>query len=206
MAAATSLDDLIACPDCDLLHHRERLPPGHAARCARCDAVLSRRKINSVDRTLAFACASLVCFLLTNTFPFLEFELEGRVQSSGFLTGALGLARSGLWPLAALVFVTGFLAPLLHILGLLYLMLPLKLGHRPWKMPAVQLLLGRLGPWAMVEIFMLGAIVAIIKLSEMADVRFGVAFWAFTGLILCTAAASASLDRELVWTQRKVVR
>jgi paraquat-inducible protein A len=53
--------------------------------------------------------------------------------------------------------------------------------------------------WAMLEVYTLGIIVACVKLSSMADLRFGMGLYAFVGLLLVTVTLTASLDRALFW-------
>ncbi len=68
---------------------------------------------------------------MANSYPFMTFEFKGRSQSNYLLSGVLELWSSGAHPLAALICFTSILAPIVHILGMLYVLAPLRLGHRP---------------------------------------------------------------------------
>ncbi|MEM7223348.1 MAG: paraquat-inducible protein A [Pseudomonadota bacterium] len=194
------LDDaLVACHGCGRLHRLEALTRGQAARCGRCGTVLERAKIGGLDRTLAFTLTGLVLFVLANTYPLLTFELEGRSQQAHLITGVIGLYDQGMWELAALVFVASILAPFLQLMGLLYLLVPLKFGRRPWKLGPTYRLVGKIGFWAMLEVYLLGIIVALVKLADFGTVVPDVALYAFFGLILVIAAASFSLDPRAIW-------
>jgi paraquat-inducible protein A len=59
-------------------------------------------------------------------------------------------------------------------------------------------------PWNMVEVFLLGVLVSLLKLAKVADVQFGIGFWAFAGVMLCTAAAVSGIDREELWDRMEV--
>ena len=72
------IGELIACHDCDMLHKAESRQPGAVARCVRCDAVLYRNRRNSIERALALTLTGLTLFVLTNTLPFLSFEMNGQ--------------------------------------------------------------------------------------------------------------------------------
>ena len=199
------LDDaLVACHGCDLLHRLEALGRGQAARCGRCGTMLERGKAHGIDRTLAFTLTALVLFALANAYPLLTFELEGRSQQAHLITGVIGLYDQGMWELAALVFLASILAPFLQIVGLLYLLVPLKLGRRPWKLGPAYRLVGKIGFWAMLEVYLLGIFVALVKLADFGTVVPDVALYAFFGLILVLAAASFSLDSRALW-QRVVL-
>jgi paraquat-inducible protein A len=197
---------LIACHDCDLLLHPPQLAAGETARCPRCSAVLDRGKRDPLDRTLALTVAALFCFVLANVYPFMSFALEGRVQENRMISGVIDLARDGLHPLAALIFAASIGIPLLKILGLLYVLLPLKLGRRPHGLALGYRALAFLQPWGMLEVYLLGALVAISKLSGMATIVVGTAFYAFIALIVLTTAASSSMDPRLVWQRLETAR
>ena len=209
MAATTPTETaaFIACHECDALLHERVLPPGSIARCSRCGGLIQRARHDSIDRTLAFLFAGLVLFILANVYPFMTFRLEGREQVSNLVSGAIVLWNEGLPELGILVFMTSIGFPALHIFGLLYVLMPLRLGRRPARHfgPVFRAILA-IGPWGMLEVYMLGVLVAIVKLSEMATLTPGVAFWAFCGLIVTMTAANASLDSALVWKKLGAAR
>ena len=195
---------MVACHECDLVHRVQPLGAGETAKCTRCGAVLFRHKRNSLDRVLALSLTGLILFLLSNAFPFMVFELEGRGQQNTLISGTLEFWRSGYWELAVLVFLVSILFPLMHICLMLYVHAPLKLGRIPWKVPAAFRFLNALKPWAMMEVYMLGVLVAIVKLSDLASIEPGVAFYSFAALIIVSAAANAHLDPRVVWERLAV--
>jgi paraquat-inducible protein A len=199
MTHATAGHELVACHDCDLLHHVAPLAPGSSARCTRCGCVIARNRAETVNRTLAWTLASLVLFIVANTFPILVFKMGGRVQENDLVSGCIELYRQGYLPLAALVFLSSVLAPAVRIAGLLYVLVPLKLGRPPLQLVPVFRVVQVLEPWSMLEVFMLGVIVAVIKLSDLAEVALGTGLFAFMGLIIASTAAVFVLDPELIW-------
>ena len=195
------MESLIACHECDLLHQRQPLPPGGTARCVRCGAVLYRRKPNSLDRVLALTAAGLVLFIVANAYPFLTFRLEAQKQETTLITGVMELYEQGMWEVAGVVLLTSILLPLLEIVGMLYVLLPLKFNMRPWKLPLFFRLVRGFKPWGMMEVFMVGILVAFVKLSKMATIIPGVALYAFMILIFVLAASAAALDPHIVWNR-----
>lgn len=206
-AMQTETAPLVACHECDALARVPSLSPGSMARCPRCGGLLRRGKRNSIDRTLALVLAGLVLFTLANVYPFMTFKLEGREQVSSFVSGCLVLWKEGLPELGVLVFMTSIGFPALELFGLLYVLGPLRLGRRPARHfgPVFRMILA-IGPWGMLEVFMLGVLVAIVKLSEMATIKPGLAFWSFSGLIVVTTAARAALDPVLIWRKLDAAR
>ena len=190
---------LRACHECDLLYRIDVKSIASTAKCRRCGAVLFRRRRNSLDKTLAFTLAGLILFAVANSFPFLEFEMQGQITQTTLITGIRELSAQGMWALAVIVFLTIILAPLLQLLGLIYVLLPLKLQQVPWKLPQVFRLVHALQPWAMMEVFMLGILVSVVKLGEMAIIVPGIALWSYGILILALAGSVSSLDPDIVW-------
>ena len=195
------MENLIACHECDLLYQRQPLPPGGTARCVRCGAVLYRRKRNSLDRVLAWTIAGLILFIIANVYPFLTFRLEAQIQKTNLITGIIELYHQGMWIVAGVVLLTSILMPLLELTGMLYVLLPLKFNRRPWKLPFIFRLVRSFKPWGMMEVFMVGILVAFVKLSKMASIIPGIALYAFLALIFVLAASAASLDPHIVWSR-----
>jgi len=199
-------EGLVACRDCDLLQRLSALPEGTAALCRRCGGVLRRRRHNSIERTLALTLAASFLFVVANAFPFLAFDMRGQVTRTTLLSGVIDLHRQGVTAIAALVGLTAVVAPLLQLSLLLYVLAPLQLGRIPWQMARAFRLLRHVQPWSMMEVFLVGILVAVTKLVDMATVVPGLALWAFSALIVVLAASMASLDEEAVWEQLEASR
>ena len=54
-------------------------------------------------------------------------------------------------------------------------------------------------PWAMIEVFILGILVSLVKLSNLAEVLIGPALWCFGTLMLVLAALATQLDEHALW-------
>jgi paraquat-inducible protein A len=169
------------------------------ARCVTCDAKIFVRFERSVERTLALYLAALALFMVANAFPILSMSIGGQVNASTILDSAKALSDEGMWPLALAVGLAGCFLPLLQILGMLAVLLPLQLGWRaPWIVAGFRWV-ERLQPWAMMEVYLLGVIVAYVKLQDLAIVHLGVALYAFVGTIILMAAANARFEPHAVW-------
>ena len=190
---------LIACHECDLIHRVQPLPDGGAARCVRCDALLYYQKKDSLDRTLSLTIAGLVLFIVANTFPFLAMKSGGLVRETTLITGVKGLYLQGMEALALLVFLTTILVPLVQIAGMLYVLVPLKVSRVPRNLALVFRFIRSLQPWAMMEVFMIGILVSMVKLGKMAKIVPGLALFSFVVMIFVLAGSAASLDPRIVW-------
>ena len=180
--------NLIACHECDLLQRIPAQPGGGVARCGRCNAVLHRSIPNSIERSLALTLAGLMLFVIANSFPFLAFKMQGLVTETTLITGVLDLYNQGVWEISLLVLLTTIVVPLSQLLVMLYVLVPLYLNRVPWKLGTVFRFLRHLEPWGMMEVFLIGIFVALVKLADMANIIPGLALWAFALLIPILAA------------------
>ncbi len=176
-----------------------RLPERGVALCRRCKSELYHHTPHGLDRTLAFAMCGFILYLLANFFPLLDLVLNGTDNSSTLYGAVLTLYREDLIPLAILVFFTTILVPGLELLSYLYLLLPLRFGRRPPGFNTVFRLVQTLHPWGMIEVLMLGVLVAVVKLAAVATVTPGIALWSAAGLMVMFSAVAQSFNPRDVW-------
>lgn len=189
---------VMACPNCDLLAGVAG-EPGSTSLCPRCGAVLYRRKRNCIDRPLAFSFCGLVLFAVALTNPFLAMKSGGFVQETTLLTGIIELWKQHLYGLGGLVLLTCVGIPLLQLVGLIYILVPMKMNRRaPWSVPIFRII-HHLQAWAMMEVFLIGILVALVKLAKMASIIPGVAVMALGLLTFVITAAMTTLDPPLIW-------
>jgi len=192
---------LLACPDCDLVQRLPDLEPGASARCPRCDHELWRRREDSLERALPLTLAAAVLYVIANSFPMLGLSAVGREASTTVLGGAEQLWRDGREIVAGLVFFTAVAAPALQI----GLMLAILLGSHREHPPSWVGTLLRHHPttriWSMIEVMMLGVLVALVKIAELATVMPGIAMFALGALVFVLAAIQASFDPRQVWSR-----
>lgn len=191
---------IILCRDCGAQHALPPALPGHRAECHRCGAVLRHFRTGGLGQAVALAVASVILFVTANLFPILTFELEGRAQTATLLSGSVALWDGGYEVLGVLVFFVLFLAPLAQVLGTLYVVMPLAAGRTAppgaaWTFRTA----ARLRRWAMAEVFLLGLIVAYVKLSDLAELEPGASLAALVAFILVQVWGEASLSPFEVW-------
>ncbi|WP_237171958.1 paraquat-inducible protein A [Pandoraea norimbergensis] len=174
------------------------LPPHETARCVRCHSVLYRSPDLRLSRVLALTVTCLIVFAIANAFPIVEIEVQGIYTETTLIGAAWALYREGMWLVALLVFATTVLFPLSQLLALVHLIAPLSVGRRPRAVFAVMRAIEFCRPWGMIEVFMLGVLVSLVKLSAMASVLPGIALWAFCALTVFLAMV-LSYDLRNLW-------
>ncbi len=188
-----------ACLECDLLHDVTEMRPGDVGFCSRCGATLYQKQRNSLDRALAFAVCGLICFVLANAFPLMTFEMSGNLQSNRLIDGSVEFLQGGYGLLGLIVLFSSVVAPLLVLVFLVSILLPLKLHKAPLFAEMQIRLLVHIRPWAMAEIFVIGLIVAYVKLKDYADVDLGISLFAFVSMVFATVLAYSTLDMKDLW-------
>lgn len=191
----------IACHHCDLLQRDITLNPGCTASCRRCGAVLYRNATDSIDRTLAYTLAAGILFLVANIFPIFSIVMQGDRSAITLFGSVLSLWKQDMEIISLLVFTTTIVAPAVELAALTLLLLPLRLGHIPPGYTLIMRTLQFIEPWGMVEVFMLGVLVSLVKLTHNFRVIPGFALWAFGLLTLLLAAAAASFSARDVWAR-----
>lgn len=169
------------------------------ARCRRCGALLYRDSPDSLNRTLAFTLAATMLFVIANLFPIIGIELQGNRNAMNLYGAVRSLWSQEMKSISFLVFVTTILVPAVELAMMTYLLLPLKLRRVPAGIALILRIMQSIKPWGMVEVFMLGILVALVKLTNDFIVIPGVALWSFGGLTLLLAAAAASFNVREVW-------
>ncbi|MEH6404341.1 MAG: paraquat-inducible protein A [Sneathiella sp.] len=188
------------------MHTKVDLQEGSVGLCRRCGTVLFKKNKNSLNRTLAYALTGLIFFLIANIFPLLIFSLDGNTQSNRIVDGAFEFIYSGYWPLGLMVLFTSVIAPLVILLVIVSLLLPLQFQRIP-VFPEFQIFVFvHLRPWAMAEIFIIGIMVAYVKLGDFADVYIGVSLVAFVLMVFFTVMSFLSFDLSVVWRKLDEIR
>jgi paraquat-inducible protein A len=189
----------LACPDCDALFTLPETAEGERVVCPRCAAHLLTDRRNFVSRAAALVVAAAFFFLLANLFPVLTLKADYR-ESPMLLVGSVtGLERQGFPILAGMVGLFVLVAPAMLLGTMLYVLVPLVRGRRLTYALHLCHAMREARRWNMMEVYLLGVLVSLLKLGKLATLTLGVSFWAYVGLIICLAAAVSLVDPPELW-------
>ena len=191
--------EVLACEGCGTVHRLPAMSDDTVATCTACGGQLALRYDDTVTRTLALYVAALCLVLVANAFPIMTMAIEGQSNAATILDSAKVLYVEGMWPLSVAVALAGIIMPLVKILGMIAVLTPLQLGLRPTWIVGAFRLVERVQTWAMMEVYLLGVIVAYVKMQDLATVTLGIAAIAFVLTILLVAAADARFDPHAIW-------
>ena len=192
---------LVACPECDLLLKEIELLPGGSACCACCGSTLYRNTPDSLDQTLAYILAAAILFIIANIYPILGIEIKGTRNATNLFGAVRSLWNQDMHAIASLVCATTIVLPSIELAMMVYILLPLKINIKPPGTAMILRFLQSIKPWGMVEVFMLGILVSLVKLNDQSSLIPGVALWSFLGLTLLLAAAAATFNAREVWNR-----
>ena len=195
----TEEDGLIACHGCDLLHPARPLPTGAKALCSRCGTLLYQQIPDGRERALALNLTALLLLIIANAFPFLSLNIGGRLEENLLFSASLAFFREGMVELGILVFLTSILFPLITITGMIFVLLTQGSGHPLPGSAAVYRLVQAIAPWSLIGVFMLGVLVSIVKLLDLASVIPGISLYSYAALLVVATAAKVSFDRQQLW-------
>jgi paraquat-inducible protein A len=198
-AVLAPLGQVVACRDCDGVQCVPDQPWGGNFSCFRCGGVLVQRRHRDLDFFLAVTLGLAVLFFLAASQTFLTIDVHGTSQDCTMYSGVLALADAGFIGLAGLVGFTLFGAPCARIIGLLYVLVPLRAGRLAPRTAEVFRWVQKLGPWAMLDVLVLAVIVAAVKLGELASIELGPGMAAFLGLVVLWTVSRDRLDPTWVF-------
>ena len=196
---------LIACHECDHLHLSKPISEGSKALCTKCGHLLYRQVNNSIDKTLALYIAAFMLMAMANSFPFLSLQIGGRAEHNILISGALALHQLGMSELGLLVFLTSVFFPSVVIVGMLYLLLAERLGTEAPAKGLVYRIVKTLQPWSLVSVFVLGVLIAIVKLLDLAEVIPGIALFAMFAMLIIMTSIHFVFEPSTIWPHTKAV-
>jgi paraquat-inducible protein A len=199
MKAMQHENDLIICPECDALYRMPRLRRGEDARCRRCDHVLARHARQDVEQRLALVLACGIFFLLANITPILKINVAGTQTEVTIWGAAEALGQGWIALAAAALIITMALVPAIQVTALAWLLLHANAGRRAPAFRELSCLLQALRPWSMTEVFLLGALVAVVKLSHWLPLDTGTGLWSLAAFTVLFTALGR-FDRTSWWT------
>lgn len=193
---------VVACDTCGLVQSVEPLSPGSAAECIRCGSFIAgRSSARALEFTAALSLAALILYVPANIYPVMKMYMYGAYSESTVWDGIVLLAENNQWFVAVVVFMASMVIPLVKLAGLFALVVTARTGWGQRLRERTQLykFIDAVGPWAMLDVFLLAVLVALVKLSTWAKILPGPGLFAFTAVVVLTMLASAAFDPKLIW-------
>ena len=190
-------ETIVSCETCGLVQKVEGLVPGTAAECIRCASFITApSSTGRLEVVAALSLAALVLYVPANIFPIMKMYMYGAYSESTVWDGVVLLLGHDQWGVAVIVFMASMVIPLVKLAGLFSLVVTARMGwgRRLRSRTSLYKFIDAIGPWAMLDVFLLAVLVALVKLNTMAKVIPGPGLAAFTAMVVLTMLASAAFD------------
>ena len=194
-----SASHAVACPDCDLLQELPSLPPSAKACCARCGCVLARKPGGPKDLPLALTVAATIIFVIANTVPLMDLSAVGRSATTTIVGGAYQMWMEDEAITGVLVAFCAVIAPGGYLLFMLALLLGARRTPAPHWVGEMLRWASHFEVWSMLEVMMLGILVALVKIAELATVAAGIGMYAVGALMILFPAIAVTFDAHDLW-------
>ena len=189
-------------------HTCGKTSPVSLGNCPRCGSHLHLRKPNSIQRTMALMLAAAALYIPANILPVMTVVELGDVDETTITQGMISFWKSGAYPIALVIFTASIMIPLLKIVALSWLCLAAsgKLHPSPAMLGRVYWFTELLGRWSMIDIFVVGILVALVQLGNYMTITPGPGAIAFAGVVILTMFAAMSFDPRLLWDRLEALR
>jgi paraquat-inducible protein A len=190
--------EVTICPECDAVYGRFELRRGEIAYCGLCRGLLARHTRLSTSDYFALTIAATIFFIVANTAPVLSVRLNGTHTIVNVWLAAFSMRGLAVVPAAVALLATTCIVPAVQLMLLLLILLPIPFTQRPAVMSHLLVTLHRLRPWGMVEVFFLGSLVVIVKLSSFMPISAGPGLWTLAAFTILLAILSR-FDSRSIW-------
>jgi len=193
-------EDLIRCPVCDAVN----INKGKNNRCRRCGSAIYRHRKFNTEKSWAYLITAIIAYIPANLYPMLITSAFGNREGSTILGGVVLLWELESYPVAIIIFIASILIPIAKFLILIYLLISVKypLGkdrkinkHKLYYMTEI------IGPWSMIDVFVVAILAALIHLSSV-EILAGTAATAFAISVFFTLLAAHAFDETLIKENR----
>jgi len=170
-------------------------------KCSRCSSKIQPRKPESFQRTWAFLTAALIFYIPANIYPIMTFSAFGNSRQDTIISGVNAFIKSGMWPLAFIVFTASIFVPLAKILGLIFILCSVKYDWKIFYTERTKLffIVEFIGKWSMLDVFLISLLTSVVKLGNIAAVNPGPGITYFALVVLFTLFAAMTFDPRLIW-------
>jgi len=193
------LDDLVACHECDLLMRKPELAHGEKAQCPRCGYELYAHRHNVVNRSLALVIAALLLYVPANFLPIMQLNLLGQSSEDTVWSGVVGLFNTDMQGVAVVVFLCSMGIPLLKLICQLFVLLSIRLDIGRSYGLLLYRIYHHLRDWGMLEVYLMGVLVAIVKLADLAAMTVGLGLVCFVSLLLVQVWLEVVMSPHQIW-------
>ncbi len=190
---------ITACSSCDLLLPDADPSPGHVAVCPRCGTTIKKRSAHSALTILALSITGLLLYFPSILLPLMTFESFGFHDSASIVDSIVIFFQNEYFIVSLMVLFSALVLPAVLLILIFIVSFNLYRQKYPSFLPLVFKTYLKLEEWAMVEVYLLGIMITVIKMKDSADIQYHLGLFCFSALVLVSIAITTMIDREIFW-------
>lgn len=175
------------------------LQDGESAECPRCGYELFSHRHNVVRRSLALVLTALLLYVPANFLPIMQLNLLGQTSQDTVWSGVIGLYESDMQGIAVVVFLCSMAVPLLKLLCQLLVLLSIRTDFGRSYGLLLYRIYHHMREWGMLEVYLMGILVAMVKLMDLADLSLGLGLFCFIALLLVQVWLEVTMSPHQIW-------
>lgn len=192
-------DSLTACPDCDLLIALPEVPENHTLHCARCRKRIWKRVANSNKKVLALSISGLLLYFPSMFLPLMTFSSLGFKDSANILESIVNFYQNDYYFVSFMILLSAVIFPLLLLTSIFWVSFKLYFNKFPKYLPKLFRMYLHIEEWAMVEVYLLGIMITVIKMRDTSEIVYHSGLFCFVFLVIISMAVSTNIDKLLFW-------
>ncbi len=190
-----------SCPDC---HQTVRVSANERrgiAVCPRCGSEVHPRKPDSLQYTWALVIASIIFYIPANLLPMMHVETFAGTESDTIMSGVIYFVSSGSYLIAFVIFVASIVVPIVKLIILVYLLISVQRGSCLYrrKRKKLYMLTEIIGRWSMVDVYVVGIMVALVHFGGLTEIKAGLGADFFLLVVVVTMLAAMKFDPRMIW-------
>ncbi|BCL62822.1 paraquat-inducible protein A [Desulfomarina profundi] len=196
---ADILEKITACSGCDMLLPAIDPAPGHTVLCPRCGTTIKKRSSHSILKVLALSITGLLLYFPSIFLPLMTFESFGFHDSASIVDSIIIFFQNDYFIVSSMVLLSALVLPALLLILIFTVSFNLYRENYPSFLPLAFKAYIKLEEWAMVEVYLLGVMITVIKMKDSADIQYHIGLFCFSALVLISMAITTMIDREIFW-------
>lgn len=191
---------LISCRNCHKIFEKEDYTP---FKCDCCGHKVRRRVKNSLQVSLALVITAIFLFIPAMVYPMMEVTQLGIKQGSTIIEGVISFLNYGDYFIAIVILTASVIIPLIKLLGLLFIFISLSVNVKMKNKNKLRIFyfIEAIGKWSMIDIYVVAILASVVQLSEVFNIKGGIAATSFALVVVLTMIAAHRFDTRIIWDE-----
>ena len=191
---------LISCKNCQEMYEKEDYTH---FKCSKCGHIVRRRVKNSLQFSLALVITACILFIPAMFYPMMEVTQLGIANGSTIIEGVISFLDHDDYFIAIVILTASVIIPLTKLLGLLFIFTSLSINIKMKNKTKLRIFyfIEAIGKWSMIDIYVVAILASVVQLSEIFNIKGGIAATSFALVVVLTMIAAHRFDTRIIWDE-----